>query len=450
MTNNYETMILSKVIDTENISALNKHNIREESFISRIERDVYVFIVEYADRNGSLPPSYATVVSEIPEFEYVPGVTDSFEFLSEKIRQRRAEYDFKRLVQDELPTLYEDVGKKDMTELTTVLTNKLEEIRIKTRTGVRIGIDVKADIDKYEAEYRRRQIGESHRVFPSFLTIINDATGGGYASGNIYTVYGKSGRGKSVITIYEATYAAMNGANVLVWSMEMGAYETVTRIYSFISAMVGIDTEEIQGVKYGAGFSSDQLRSGQLDSATEVEFFRMLKEIGKHVKGNITVRGVDDPDFTRRDLEQLKFDIEETQADIVVVDPFYYLDYEINTSKTAGGDAAATSQRLRRLAGETETVVFAITQADETDDMEDENEMRILEAPARKDVTKTKQLLQDAALLIGIDTDYKQKLGIVSLNKGRHGGEGDQAEIVYIPSKGIVQEVKFNPEMFGF
>ena len=166
----------------------------------------------------------------------------------------------------------------------------------------------------------------------------------------------------------------MNSANVLVWSMEMGAYETVTRIYSFISAMVGIDTEEIQGVEYGAGFSSDQLRSGQLDSATEAEFFRMLKEIGKHVKGNITVRGVDDPDFTRRDLEQLKFDIEETQADIVVVDPFYYLDYEINTSKTAGGDAAATSQKLRRLAGETETVVFAITQADETDDMEDENE----------------------------------------------------------------------------
>ena len=450
MTNNYETMILSKVIDTENISALNKHNIREESFISRIEKDVYIFIKEYADKNGSQPPSYATVVSEIPEFEYVPGVTDSFEFLSEKIRQRRAEYDFKRLVQDELPTLYEEVGKKDMTELTSVLTNKLDEIRIKTRTGVRIGMDIKSDIDKYKSEYRRRQIGESNRVFPSFLTVINDATGGGYASGNIYTVYGKSGRGKSVITIYEATYAAMNGANVLVWSMEMGAYETVTRIYSFISAMVGITTEEINGVDYGSGFSSDLLRSGQLDSQTEAEFFRMLKEIGKHIKGNITVRGVDDPDFTRRDLEQLKFDIEETQADIVVVDPFYYLDYEINTSKTAGGDAAATSQKLRRLAGETETVIFAITQADETDDMEDENEMRILEPPARKDVKKTKQLLEDAALLIGIDTDYKQKLGIVSLNKGRHGGEGDQAEIIYIPSRGIVQEVKFSPEMFGF
>ena len=112
MANNYETMILSKVIDTENISALNKHNIREDSFISRIERDVYVFIMEYADRNGNQPPSYATVVSEIPEFEYVPGVTDSFEFLSEKIKQRRAEYDFKRLVQDRLPTLYEEVGKR--------------------------------------------------------------------------------------------------------------------------------------------------------------------------------------------------------------------------------------------------------------------------------------------------------------------------------------------------
>lgn len=450
MMNNYETMILSKVLDTENLLALSKHNIKEDSFISRIEKDVYSFIVDYAEHNGGQTPSYATVVSEIPDFDYVPGVTDGFDYLSNKIRQRRAEYDFKRLVQEELPTLYEEVGKNDMVELTSILTNKLEDIRIKTRTGVRLGMNIKTDADEYLSEYRRRQLGESHRVFPSCFDMINQATGGGYSSGNIYTVYGKSGRGKSAVTLYEATHLARQGANVLIWSMEMPSYETVTRVYSFLSAMVGISSEQFDNVDYDSGFDSSQLRGGSLDSDMEAEFIRMLKGINQHMKGSITVRGVDDVDFNRRDLQQLKYDIEETQADIVVIDPFYYLDYEINTSKTAGGDAAATSQKLRRLAGETGVVVFPITQAEETEESEKEGGLREIKPPLRKEVKKTKQLLEDAALLIGIDTDNEQSLGVVSINKGRHGGEGQSTEIVYIPGKGIIQELKIDANKFGF
>src|SRR5690625_2607479 len=438
-------MILSKVIDTENLHALSRYNIREDSFVSRIERDVFSYIQDHVATNGGQTPSYATIVSEIPEFEYVPGVTDSFEFLSEKVKQRRAEYEFKRLVQDELPGLYEEIGKKDMSELTSLLTDRLEDIKMKTRTGVRLGTNIKENIDEFKSEYKRRQIGESHKVYKSVFPTIGE-----YSSGNIYTIYGKSGRGKSIITLHEATYLAKNGANVLIWSMEMGSYETVVRIYTALSAMIGIQKETIEGQEYNTGFDADQLRGGTLSSEMESEFFRMLDEIGKYIEGNITVRGVDDTDFTIRNLEQLKYEIEETQADIDVMDKFYYLDYKRNTSKTDGGNAAETSKKLRRLGGETDVVIFAITQADETDDLEDEKGVRIISPPERKDVAKTKQLLQDAALLIAVDTDYQQRLGVISLNKGRNGGEGDEAEIIYIPSKGIVKEIVFNPEMFNF
>jgi replicative DNA helicase len=123
------------------------------------------------------------------------------------------------------------------------------------------------------------------------------------------------------------------------------------------------------------------------------------------------------------------------------LDPFYYLSYERNTSKTAGGDAAETSKKLRWLAGRTHVVIFAITQADEGKESADEDGNRELKLPAREDVKKTKQLLEDAYLLIAVDTDYKQGRGLIGLNKGRDGGEGEVGEIIYIPSVGVVREL---------
>lgn len=62
----------------------------------------------------------------------------------------------------------------------------------------------------------------------------------------------------------------------------------------------------------------------------------------------------------------------------------------------------------------------------------------------RGDVKKTKSLLEDAAILVAIDTDYKQGRGLVGNVKGRDGGEGDVTEIMYLPQHGIVRELHSN------
>ncbi len=54
--------------------------------------------------------------------------------------------------------------------------------------------------------------------------------------------------------------------------------------------------------------------------------------------------------------------------------------------------------------------------------------------------------MEDAYLLIGVDTDYKQGRGLVGVNKGRDGGEGNQTEILYIPSVGVVREMETGAE----
>src|SRR5690625_7515972 len=99
------------------------------------------------------------------------------------------------------------------------------------RTIVRetIGTDIKRDSDKFIEEYERRKAGESFKVWKSKFSAIGE-----YISGNMYTVFGESGRGKSVITLEYAIYAAMQGDNVLLWTLEMGWYEVMLRIYASI------------------------------------------------------------------------------------------------------------------------------------------------------------------------------------------------------------------------
>jgi len=306
-----------------------------------------------------------------------------------------------------------------------------------------VGTDLKKDTRKIVDEYERRKAGESFKVWNSFIPTINKATGG-FVSSNVYVPYGKSGRGKSAYTLMEALNMARQGATVLIWALEMGWYELFVRIFTYYSRLEGdVSVANIQGVDMDVGFNSADLRNGSLAEGFEEKFYEFLEEINELLEGNIIVRGVDDDDFNDRSLKQLEADIIQTNADIAVIDPFYYLDFERNTSRTTGGDAANTSKKLRRLAGTTATVIFAITQADETDEETDDEGNRELVMPARAEVSKTKQLLQDAALLIGIDTNYLDGRGIVGINKGREGGEGEVAEIIYLPQYGIIEELSY-------
>src|SRR5690606_20117673 len=139
------------------------------------------------------------------------------------------------------------------------------------------------------------------------------------------------------------------GANVLIWSMEMGGYEVLVRLFSMYSQSLGdVAVAEINGMNMDIGFNSRDVRMGQLSEDFEEKFFSFVRSINETLKGNIIVRGVDDEDFNDRSLKALEADIIQTEADVVLIDPFYYLDYEANTSKKTGGDAENTSKKLRR------------------------------------------------------------------------------------------------------
>lgn len=430
-------MLLSKVIDQNDVAALKRFGVDESHFGTAGERETYRFIVDYAERNRGQAPDFRTVVAECQAFDYQPNVEDSYEFLARKIKDNAGKRMFNDLVSGKD---FEKYSQTEFENFAKWLTDELERITIRTKVRKTVGTDLRTVGEQFLSEYERRKAGESFRLWKSKFDFINQ-TVGGYVSSNVYTVYGKSGRGKSVITLEEALEAATQGANVLIWAMEMGWFEVWVRIFVSLSARKGVTTANMHGLDLTAGFDSSEVRYGKLSPEFETAFRSFVDTVNDEIAGNITVRAVDDEDFTDRSLRQLEADIMATKADVVVLDPFYYLSYERNTSKTAGGDAAETSKKLRWLAGRTHAVIFAITQADEGKESADEDGNRELKLPAREDVKKTKQLLEDAYLLIAVDTDYKQGRGLIGLNKGRDGGEGEVGEIIYIPSVGVVREL---------
>lgn len=440
---NYGVLMLSKVIEQNDPNALLRFNITAEDLPTEGERKALRYITEYAEKHGGQAPTAEMVTHEVPDFEPNFGIEASYEFIATKLKNYASLRDFSEIVngrgdgeESEFIKRWES-AQDNPEEFFSWLTEQAERFKVRTNVRSSVGTDIKKDTDKFKAEYENRKAGESFRIWRSKFEFINRAMGG-YVSSNVYVIYGKSGRGKSAIALEEAINCAMQGANVLIWSMEMGWYEVLVRLYVSISASIGVTKANLGGVDIEAGFNSRDVRQGKLSDEFESGFMEFLDKMNELIPGNIIVRAVDDEDFDSRKLRDLKADILETKADVVLIDPFYYLDYEKNTSKTAGGDAAETSKKLRRLAGQTKTTVFALTQAEEGEGKDADSELKL---PQRKDVKKTKALLEDAALLIAVDTNAEEGRGLIGLNKGRDGGEGQRAEIVYLPQFGVIKQL---------
>ncbi|WP_232696131.1 AAA family ATPase [Brevibacillus daliensis] len=427
--------LLSKIIDANDPGILTRYNVSEQDFPTVSERQTYHFIREYAEANRGQAPDYRTVVAKCDKFTYMPEVGDTFEYLVKSLKDAAAKREFHRVLSD--PKTDEDFQKKSFEEFSTTLQKTLERITIETSVRGKVGTDLKSETDAFLEEYKRRKEGQSFKIWKSKFSTINREIGG-YFSGSMYTWYARSGRGKSVLTLEEAIEAAFQGATVLVWAMEMSRFEVMARAYTSISARLGVCSTKIDGIDYEAGFDNKALLAGKLPEEFEQALVSFFGQLHEKIPGRIVIRAVDDEDFSSRKVSDLEADILAVKPDVVVIDPFYYLDYEPNTSRTTGGDAMETSKKLRRVAGRTRCVFHVITQADEVKDDKDDEGNRELRPPVRAEIKKTKQVLEDATNVFGIDTCDGR--GIIELGKGRNGGEGAQVEVVYLPNFGIVNE----------
>jgi len=450
---NYGTMLLSKVLDNNDVQALARHNIGADHFKSKADRKAFEFIHSYSEQNRGQAPSYATVTENVPDFFYVPQVSDSYEYLTRRLLNDAGRAEFIEFVQSPngLQALFSE-HQNNIPELIDKLTEKFDNIKYRTDVREKVGTDLRMDGDKFLEEYQLRKEGKSFKLWKSKFPKINEVVGG-YYSGNMYTWYARSGRGKSVVTMEEAIEAAMQGATVLVWAMEMSRFEWMARAYSAISGRKGWVLAQIDGLDYEVGFENRALLTGQLTEEFEAGFktFIEMLEGDDVMPGRVILRAADDYDFRTRSVKELEADILATKADVVLVDPIYLMDFEANTSRTTGGDVAETSKKLRRMSGYLDVVMHVITQSEEVKDDTDDEGNRELRPPKRAEIKKTKQVLEDATNTFGIDSVDGRAL--IEIGKGRNGGEGTQVELLYLPNYGLVKQMETGPasvEQFDF
>ncbi len=459
----HTAIFLNKIIEEGDYLAIARYNINIDDMHNEIDRNTFRFIEQYAQENGGKTPSWAVVADSVEGFEYIPEVSDNYTYLARQIKDFSAQQEIINLFKPKkgkdkdgkditLPSEFEEQLSKGGHEfVNNWLPTVLESVKMRTTVRESVGTDVKKDADKFLEEYERRREGKSFKIWKSKFSAIGE-----YLSANLYTVTGGSGRGKSVITLEDAIYVASQGANVLVWAMEMGWFEVMVRIYTSISGENGAvkakfeDLDEglkwLEGVEMDAGFNAEQLRRGNLADKFDEAFREFVRTLNKYLEGNITVRAVDDEDFIDRSLRALQADIERLEADFIVLDPFYYLDFGGNKSRTTGGDAAETSKRLRSMTGRLGVVTVAITQTSDKSEEDDGDASRELKLPGRESVTTTKRLLQDASVLIGVDSDWRQGQAIVGNLKGRDGGEGKISNVTYLPQFGVIKELETGEE----
>jgi len=257
-------------------------------FLTEPERKAFRFIRDYAELNRGQAPDYRTVAAEVEGFDYWPNVEDTYEFLVGRIKSLAAKYQIRDILTEEGTKKLSELDGKEFLEW---LISEAERVKMGTDVRIKVGTNLKTDTDYFLEEYKRRKAGESFRVWKSKFPSINREVGG-YLSGNMYTWYGRSGRGKSVFTLEEAIEAAMQGANVLIWAMEMSRFEVMARAYSSISAREGILSRTIDGVDYECGFENKALLMGTMTEEYEQGFETFLSTLPEIVPGNIIVRAV--------------------------------------------------------------------------------------------------------------------------------------------------------------
>lgn len=430
----YGTQLLSKALDDGTLRELTQYRVEREDFVTETERKVYDMITNYATTDGGLP-SAELVASQVPEFGYVSGVTDSARYLAAQLKDVRAKRELHVLLTSS--DLSENFQRLPAEKFASQLSDAVNSIKL--RTGVRNnGVELRTVAEDFSNEYQRRKTGQSFKRWESKFDVINSHAGG-YYSGNMYTWFGRSGRGKSMMSsIEESIHVAMQGGTVLVWSLEMSWYEVLARMLTSLSARFGTTGKTLDG--NAQGIDQQALLSGQLDDEQERALDMLFGAYMAQIPGNVVIRGADDPALITRTVDDLEADILATGADFVVVDPIYLMDFDANTSRVAGGDVANTSKRLRRMAGRLQTVLVIVTQADEDNsDKADEDGVRTPKPPARSEVKKSKAILEDSALLIAFDS--ADGAGVIEISKGRNGGEGKRADIIFLPRYGVIKQL---------
>ncbi|MED3832985.1 DNA helicase [Peribacillus frigoritolerans] len=431
----YGNLLLSKVIDENNVQALTKFGITAKDLPTEGDRQTLRFISDYAEANRGQAPSYAVVTAECPTFEYTPQVGDSYDFLAKEIKAFSAKQALLEYVQGRFTAEFN--SERDGNKILDDLISEANRIKLSTNIRSEIGRTMDDIKTSLKAEYLKREEGRSFKCWKTpFESLTNEI--GGWFSGDVYGVMAESGRGKTYLNVKIVDSLLRQGANVLVKSFEVKEYIWISRLVSTATAVDELLVDEL-GRKLG--IPNKQILSGKLDEVVREQFLTVVETLDTYYPGKLYFQGKSGGELTRT-LDDLEREVMTGLVDAVVVDPFYGLSdvYGKNVNKTAGGSAEYAATRFEQIIGDNDVVGFYTVQATVEKKQTDEADNRELNLPTRDQVKTTKRLLDISTNLLSFDSLEKEGMAMLGIEKGRNGGEDFRLELIALFDFGVLAE----------
>ncbi|MBA9027574.1 DnaB-like helicase C-terminal domain-containing protein [Peribacillus huizhouensis] len=431
----YGNLLLSKIIDDNNVQALTRFGITAADLPTEGDRQTLRFIESYAEANRGQAPSYAVVTAECPAFEYTPMISDSYELLTKQIKAYSAKQRLAEYVQGKFTAEFD--SEADGNKILESLISEAEKIKMDTNVRSEIGRTLEDIKTSFKSEYLKREEGKSFKCWQTpFESLTKEI--GGWFSGDVYGIMAESGRGKTYVNVKIADSLLRQGANVLVKSFEVKEYVWISRLISTATAVDELLVDEL-GRKLG--LPNKQILSGNLEDIVREQFLAVLETLDSYYPGKLYFQGKSGGELTRT-LDDLERELLTGQVDAVIIDPFYGLSdvYGKNVNKTAGGSAEYAATRFEQIIGDNDVVGFYTVQATVEKKQTGEDGVRELNLPTRDQVKTSKRLLDIATNLISFDSLEKDGIAMLGIEKGRNGGEDFTLELIALFDYGVLAE----------
>ena len=328
---NTESKLISAVLEDKQVHVLLQANVDN---ILRTHNDIWTFIRNYFEQNGSTPPT-SLVVEKFRDFEPLTGVGATKHHLDEL----QAEYMTDSL-KDILRTTASDVQNGKGPEALEQLISKTSELKKNTATIRDIDVlDIESAVAYYENV--RRQMAAGSIGIKTGLPGFDNYLPAGITPGQLGVFLAYPGIGKSWLSLYFAVQAWKQGRSPLIISLEMSETEVRNRVFTIM----------------GEG-----LWSHRKLSAGEVEMDTLRMWHGKHLEGKPEFHIVSNDGGGEVTPSVIRGKIDQYKPDLVIVDYLQLM------SPNAKSDSEVVrmknlSRELKLLAISDEIPILAISSA---------------------------------------------------------------------------------------
>jgi len=385
--NDSEAKLISAVLQDKQVHVLLQANVEN---ILRTHNDIWQFIRNYSEHNGTVPP-VTLVVDKFRDFHPVEGIGATKHHLEEL----QAEY-LNDSLKDILRNTAADVQGGKGTEALESLIQMTSELKKNTASIRDIDVtDIDDAIAYYENVQKQNELGQIG--IKTGLPGFDNYLPAGIMPGQLGVFLAYPGIGKSWLSLYFAVQAWKQGKTPLVISLEMSETEVRNRVFTIMG----------EGL-----WSHRKLSNG------DVELDTLKAWHAKHLQGKPEFHIISNDQGGEINPSVLRGKIDQYKPDFVIVD---YLQLMAPNQKSDNETVRMKnlSRELKLMAIGEEVPIIAISSAT-PDDVND-----LSGVPTLGQTAWSRQIAYDADWVIALGRASNSDIIECAFRKNRNGFMGD-------------------------